>query len=145
VTSRLALACLTSLLASACLPVAVPLDQGPAAPVEGPQLAVEITNGSARELAIGYDFSAGMSSGGGEGSVPACERMLIHFALVEGDYEITLDGVPVSSGTVPANLPDSAWIVVRLTVAADGAHDWLGSAVLPRAPQPFNRAVAGCD
>ncbi|MGH2417466.1 MAG: hypothetical protein ACRDFY_03960 [Candidatus Limnocylindria bacterium] len=143
-TSRLRLAWLHALLLTACMPVAVPLQQAPAAPMEGPQLAVEIANGSNRELAIGYDFTAPASSGGGEGGVPACERTLIHFALVEGDYEVTLDGEPVSSGTVPANLPGSAWILVRLTVDADGMHEWLGSAVVAQAPEPFSRPVAGC-
>lgn len=52
------------LVLTACMPAVAPIADG--AP-EGPQLAIEVVNGSDQELGIGYEFESGQSSGADRG------------------------------------------------------------------------------
>lgn len=125
----------------ACMPVVAPLGDGGQ---EGPSLAIQVTNGADQEVAIGYSFEAFQSSGGGEGSVGACEQAMIPFGTVGGSFTILVDGESVFEHAVAAGTPVDAWMVVRVTIGPDGEAEVTGTNVAARMPDPVTRPIPNC-
>jgi len=130
-----------ALLLAACMPVVAPIvDDGP----EGPQLAIQMTNGADQGVAIGYSFEAFQSSGGGEGSVGACEQATIPFGSVGGSFTILVDGESLFEHAVAAGTPADAWMVVRVTIGSDGEAEVTGTNLAARMPDPVMRPIPNC-
>ncbi len=140
--SRFATALLAALALAACAPVVVQLPDGP---LEGPQLAIQVANASDREVAVGYEFEAGNSGGGGEGTVASCEQVSMTFGAVAGQYRVLIDGAPVHEAAAPAGVPADAWFVVRVTIGRDGEPEVIGAGMTPLMPDPDPRPIAGCN
>jgi len=138
---RFASALVAALVLAACAPVVVQLPDGP---LEGPQLAVQVANASNREVAVGYEFEAINTGGGGEGTVASCEQVSIPFGAVSGQYRVLVDGVPVHEAAAPAGVPADAWFVVRVSIGPDGDAEVIGAGMTPQMPDPNPRPVAGC-
>ena len=138
---RFAFALLAALVLAACAPVVVQLPDGP---LEGPQLAIQVANASDREAAVGYEFDAGNSGGGGEGTVASCEQVSMTFGVVSGQYQVLIDGAPVHEAAAPAGIPAEEWFVVRVSIGPDGEAEVIGAGVTPRMPDPDPRPIAGC-
>ena len=130
---------MAALALAACAPVVVQLPDGP---LEGPQLAIQVANTSDREVAVGYEFDAGNSGGGGEGTVASCEQVSIPFGAISGQYRVLIDGAPVHEAAAPAGVPAGAWFVVRVTIGPDGETEVTGAGLTPRMPDPDSRPIA---
>lgn len=147
VVAHRAAATLVAALITACMPAVVPIQQQ--APAEaphpqGPQLAVDVTNMSAQPLDIAYEFEGDNSAGGGEGPVLPCNQSVMPFAMIAGEYVLTLEGASILEGTVPPRLPPEAWLLVRVVIGADGELDVIGPVSLPRAPEFESRSLGAC-
>jgi|SRR5687767_7012233 len=125
---------------AACAPVVVQLPDGP---LTGPQLAIQVANASDRAVAVGYEFDAVDSGGGGEGTVASCEQVSIPFGAISGQYRVLIDGAPVHEAAAPAG-PADAWFVVRVSIGPDGEPEVTGAGLTPRMPDPDPRPMAGC-
>ena len=125
----------------ACMPVVAPIEDGGQ---EGPSLAIQVTNGADQGVAIGYSFEAFQSSGGGEGSVGACEQAMIPFSTVGGSFTILLDGESLFEHAVAAGTPADAWMVVRVTIGPDGEAEVTGTNLAARMPDPVTRPIPNC-
>lgn len=136
---RFASALVAALVLAACAPVVVQLPDGP---LEGPQLAIQVANASDREVAVGYEFEAANSGGGGEGTVASCEQVSIPFGPAAGQYRVLIDGAPVHEAAAPAGVPADAWFVVRVTIGPDGETEVIGAGMTPRMPDPVSRPIA---
>ena len=136
---RFAPALLAALVLAACAPVGVQLPDGP---LEGPQLAIQVANASDREVAVGYEFEAVNSGGGGEGTVGSCEQVSIPFGPVAGQYRVLIDGAPVHEAAAPAGVPADAWFVVRVTIGPDGEAEVVGAGMTRLMPDPASRPIA---
>jgi hypothetical protein len=137
----LAGAVLVTVVLAACMPVVVPIAEGPP---EGPQLAIQIANASDREVKVGYEFEGPQMTGGGEGTVGSCEQVAMPFGPVSERYTILLDGEALHDAAAPAGVPAGAWVVVRISVDADGDANVTGSGIAPRMPDPNPRPIADC-
>ena len=133
-------------MATACQPMVAPVQEAPAEPAGqvGPELVIDVVNRSDRELVIGYEFETPNASGGGEGTMPPCERMEMLFGSVAGDYEILLDRERVLEGAVPDAMPDDGFLIVRLTIDADGDVDVIGPRWTRIPPELRNQALPEC-
>lgn len=113
-------------LLAACAPVVMPAapDGAPLpgeAPDFGPGLVLDIANASDREVPVSFEFDNVNAGGGGEGSVPACERTVMAFGDVAGTYEITVAGTTVVDARVPPGMPARGYLFVRVRVDGDGS------------------------
>ncbi len=122
-----------------CGPIIVPVhDRAVAepAPMEppAPELLLDVFNHSATELDVGYEFEADNVAGGGEGLIAACERHMMPFGMVAGDFEVLVDREVVLAGAVPRGAPDDGFLVVVITIEPDGT-------VEPVPPPRWVRAV----
>jgi hypothetical protein len=132
----------TALVAlTGCFPTVVTVD--PEQPT-GPTLVVDITNRSDAERTLGYEFNAGNTSGGGEGTLLACERTVMPFGAIGGRYTVVVDGQPVTEGTLPPNLPADRFVVVRVTIAADGTATAAEPILVAREPPLESERIADC-
>ena len=136
---RFAPALLAALALAACAPVVVQLPDGP---LTGPQLAIQVANASDREVAVGYEFEAGNTGGGGEGTVASCEQVAIPFGPVSGQYRVLIDGAPVHEAAAPAGVPGDVWFVVRVTIGPDGESEVVGAGMTRLMPDPDPRPIA---
>jgi hypothetical protein len=136
---RFASVLLATLMLAACAPVVVQLPDGP---LQGPQLAIQVANASDREVAVGYEFEAGTTGGGGEGTVASCEQVSMPFGPVSGQYRVLIDGAPVHEAAAPAGVRADAWFVVRVTIGPDGEAEVIGAGVTPLMPDPDPRPIA---
>ena len=127
---------------AACAPVVVPIGGGPP---DGPQLAIHVANASDREVAVGYEFEAVNTGGGGEGTVGSCEQVVMPFGTVTGQYRVLIDGAPVHEAAAPAGVPAGAWVVVRVSIGPDGEPEVLGIGIAARMPDPDPRPIADCS
>ena len=131
---------------SGCAPVVVPVAEPgqPGAPI-GPQLVVAVENRSDRDVAVGYEYESPNSSGGGEGLLPRCEFQEMLFGEVAGSFGLLVDGTPVFDGAVPPGMPADGFLVVRLSIDADGDVTPEGRPAWTRLPPPLtNRPLADC-
>ena len=129
-----------SVLLCACVAAPQP-NAGPA----GPTLVIDVRNASDRELEVGYDFTAGVTSGTGASLVGPCQRHPLSVGEVGGggSYTIEVEGKTVVEGTVPASSPEGASIVVSVLVGQDGAVEVLPS-TLVQAPELDILSIPGC-
>ena len=137
---RFACVLLAALVLAACAPVVVQIADGP---LEGPQLVIQVANASDREVAVGYEFEAVDTGGGGEGTVASCEQVSIPFGAVSGQYRVLIDGTPVHEAAAPAG-PADAWFVVRVIVDPEGDTEVIGAGITAQMPDPNPRPIAGC-
>ncbi|HVM24878.1 MAG TPA: hypothetical protein VM253_05720 [Candidatus Limnocylindrales bacterium] len=107
-------------LSTACLPGGGPMQPPEAVPAVGPELVLEVVNRSNVPAVAGYEFEAVASSGGGEGEVPACHRVMLVFGTVGGDYEILVDRDVTAEGRVPAGVPPEGFLVLRIVIDEGG-------------------------
>jgi hypothetical protein len=125
--SGAAVAIIAGALLAGCAPVIMPAapDGGPPVPGEapdfGPGLALDVVNASDREVSVGFEFDSVNAGGGGEGTVPACERTVMTFGDVAGTYEVTVAGTTVVDAQVPPGMPARGYLFVRVQVDADGS------------------------
>lgn len=129
-----------------CAPVVMP-----AAPAEGqapdfgPSLVVDLVNASEDEIVVSYEFQSVNAGGGGEGSIPACERMVMEFGDVAGTYDVTVAGTTVIDAQVPPGMPANGYLLARVqvdrdgTASADGPPRWVAAA-----PAMVNAPLANC-
>lgn len=139
---RFVSALLTTLALAACARVVVQIADGPR---DGPQLAIQVANASDREVAVGYEFEAVNTGGGGEGAVASCEQALMTFGTVSGRYRVLVDGVQLPEAAAPAGVPADAWVVVRVSVSADGDATVVGTGIAAMMLDPDPRPVADCS
>jgi hypothetical protein len=131
---------------SGCAPVVMPVAEPgqPGAPI-GPQLVVAVENRSDRDVTVGYEYESPNSSGGGEAFVPRCEFQEMLFGEIAGSFELVVDGAPAFDGTVPPGMPADGFLVVRLSIDADGDVTPGGEPAWTRIPPPLsNRPLADC-
>lgn len=142
----MAAAVIIASVASGCAPVVMPVGE-PAPPggAIGPQLVVAVANRSDRDVAVGYEFEAPSSGGGGEGLVARCELQEVMFGEVAGRYQVIVDREAAFDGVVPPGGPADGFLVVRLIVEPDGAVRLDGQPAWTRIPPALvNRPLAGC-
>ena len=126
----------------ACAPVVVPIADGPPG---GPQLAIQVANASDRDVEVGYEFEDINTGGGGAGTVASCEQALMTFGFVSGRYRVLLDGVRVHEAAAPGGVPADAWVVVRVSISADGNAEVVGIGIAATMPDPDPRPIADCS
>jgi hypothetical protein len=124
-----------------CFPTTVTVDPGQ--PI-GPTLVLDVANASADQRTIAYEFEMGNSSGGGEGTLLACERSTMTFGEIGGRYTVEVDGEPVVDATMPPNVPLDRFVVVRIMIAADGTASAAAPVLSARAPPIETGPIAGC-
>jgi hypothetical protein len=103
---------------------------------------VELSNGSVDQVAIGYEFTAGGTSGVGEMLVPSCRRETLA-STVSGDYKVTVEGKSVVEGSVPGGLEDDQFFVIRLRIGPDGEVEAAPPLVMATQPN-VSAAIPGC-
>ena len=138
---RFVAALVAAIALAACAPVVVQIPDGP---LDGPQLAIQVANASDREVAVGYEFEAVNTSGGGEGTVASCEQVAMAFGAVAGRYRVLIDGAPVHEAAAAGGVPADAWFVVRVSIGRDGEAEVIGAGISPQMPDPDPRPIAGC-
>lgn len=127
---------------AACMPVVAPvMDDGPP---QRPQLAIQVTNASDQEMAIGYEFEAFQSGGGGEGTVAPCELITLPFGPVGGSFIILVEGEVVFEDRVREAIPADAWVFVRVRISPDGEGEVFGTGVVAGIPDPAPRPIPDC-
>jgi hypothetical protein len=131
---------LVSLLLSACVS-GVTVEPAAAA---GPTLVIDVTNASPDERSVGYEYDGGAMSGGGEGTLGACERQVTPFGEVRGSYIVTIDGTSVLDGTVPPNLM-GGYLVIRVTMTTDGEVSAAPPTLVLREPAMVMNPIPGCS
>jgi hypothetical protein len=100
----------------------------PAPPVPGavgPALVLDVTNASDADVAVGYEFADGASTGNGEGVAASCERSVTPYGPIGGAYEILVDGATVHEGRVP-DAPATV-LIVTIVIDAEGEVSVTGS------------------
>lgn len=106
----------------ACTPVVMPVgpreDGGP--PDFGPTLVVDVVNASEAEVPVSYELDSDNAGGGGEGSVPRCERFRMELGDVAGRYELSVGGTAVIDADIPAPMPARGYLLAKVRVDADG-------------------------
>lgn len=152
-------ASLSALLAAwlaACAPVVqpVPGEAQPAPPMPGvapppgvplaPDLAVDVVNRSPNDVEVEYEFEGDDMAGAGGGGALACQRSVLPFGDVQGDFAILVDGVEVGTGTVPPALPAEASLVVTVEIDPAGEARMGPIRVTANAPEPNGLALANC-
>lgn len=126
---------------TACVPTAVTVEPGQ--PV-GPTLVIDVTNGSDAERSIGYEFEMGSMSGGGEGMLLACERTVLPFGEIGSSFSVLVDGHSVMEETLPPGIPADRFVVVRVTIAADGTATAVAPVLAARMPPIQTQQIPGC-
>jgi hypothetical protein len=131
---------------SACAPIVAPVaEPGQPGAAIGPQLVVAAENRSDREVTVAYEFEAQNASGGGESLLPRCDYQEVLFGEVAGSYEVLLEGTRALDGTVPPGMPADGFLMVRLSIDADGEVTPQGETGWTRIPPPLtNRPLADC-
>jgi hypothetical protein len=135
---RLAVAAVSLLLAG-CAPT------GPvvAPDLSGPMLVVDVTNASADEPVLGWEFEAEGTSGGGESLVAPCRRDAIALSSIIGDYQISVDGETVFEGSVPQRASSETFLVVGLRIGPDGEVEVTAPGLALQPPRA-STALPGC-
>lgn len=130
---------LVAVLLTACL-----AGQGqPAEPQRGPTFVTQVTNRSAEEVAIAYEFQSEQFGGGGEGLSPSCTRIGHSWGSVAGHYAVSVDGVTVFEGEAPRGMPPDGFFVIRIEVDPDGRATVAGPSAFTRlAPDLDPRPIA---
>jgi hypothetical protein len=126
---------------TACMPAGVTVDPGQ--PI-GPTLVIDITNRSDAERTIGYEFDMGSMSGGGEGTLLACERSVMPFGEIGSNFTILVDSEPVIEETLPPGIPPDRFVVVKVTVAEDGTATAAAPVLAARMPPVQSAPIPGC-
>jgi hypothetical protein len=128
-----------SLLLAACAmsgPVAAP-------ELPAPMLVVDVTNASADEAVLGWEFDGEGTSGGGESLVAPCRRDAMPLSSISGDYSITVDGESVFEGAVPQRAGSETFLVVGLRIGPDGEVEVTAPGVALQPPR-VSTALPGC-
>lgn len=120
------------LLLAGCMPVVQQLPGAP--PPDGPMVEMVIVNRMDRDATISFEFAGTNTSGGGEGSVPACTSSQMGFGTMGDHLSFAVDGEKVFDGDLPVNVGNGS-ILLRLDVAADGQVTVVGPVVIGRPPQ----------
>lgn len=139
-TGRVAGSLAAVVLLAACFPVVRQVDPTD----EGLSLAFEVTNRSADEAEIGYEFQAGATGGGGNGSAGACRRSVILFGPVSGTVQILVDRAVIAESDLPAANLRVGYTVVPLEIASDGSATVGPMRVAPTVQEPAQPAIPGC-
>jgi hypothetical protein len=124
------------------MPMGVTVEPGQ--PV-GPTLIIDATNRSDAERSIGYEFEAGGTSGGGEGTLLACERSVLPFGEIASSFSVMVDGHPVMEETLPPGIPPDRFVVVRVTIAEDGTATAAEPVLAARMPPVAGAPIPDCD
>lgn len=129
-----------------CAPMVMPVaEPAPPGAAIGPQLVVAVENRSDRDVAVGYEFQAPSSSGGGEGLVAPCQVQEMLFGEVAGTYEVFVDREAAFDGVVPSGVPAEGFLVVRVIVEPDGGVTLEGQPGWTQIPPVLvSRPLAGC-
>jgi hypothetical protein len=109
----------------------------------GPTLVVEVSNFSADEIRVGYEFTADGLGGSGGMLVPAC-RLETQVSMVIGEYEVLVEGKSVADGTVPGGIADDKFFIIRLRIGPDGAVAAAPPLVMATQPN-VSAAIPGCS
>lgn len=135
-------------LAAGCMPVAVgpggPDPAGPPPPQIGPTLVLQLTNRSENALAVGYAFEGNNASGGGEGSIEPCQAVAMGFGEVAGHYRVLVGGEAVGEGDVPPGFGRFVFLIVDVSIDADGTVETRPHRISRVQPPMMPRAVARC-
>lgn len=127
-----------SLLLAGCMPApAAP------APVAGPTLVIDVTNGSSEEVILGFEWESVGAGGSGETFVAPCRREAAPFSTVSGEYRVLVDGEEVAGGSVPDEAGADAFFVIRVRVGPDGEAEAAPPVVVLREP-PYVSAAIPC-
>lgn len=135
-------ACLAVILVAGCGPTVVTIEEPP--PV-GPQLVMELTNRSDRDLTFSYEFDQPQTmSGSGEGSMPACTTAVQLWGEIAGRYELMIDGVSAVQGSLPPGAGAGSYLFVRLRVDPDGEVVVGQSGLVRQEPELISEPIEGC-
>jgi hypothetical protein len=109
----------------------------------GPTLVMDITNASADEVAVGYEFDAPNMSGTGETLAMPCRREAMPIGTISGTYRIKVAGDTVLEQSVPPAAGPDAFLVVRIGIDPDGEVE-VAAPVVVLEPPNASAALPGC-
>jgi hypothetical protein len=118
------------ILLAGCAPVGPPV-QG----VEGPTLVVDVTNTSAEEAVLGWEFESEGMGGGGETLIASCRRVMMPLSPIAGEYQMSVDGKVVFEDVVPQRASSETFLVVPVRIGPDGDVEVMAPGVALRAPE----------
>ena len=101
-------------------------------PPEGPMLVVDVTNASAAEATLDYEFESEGTSGAGEARLPACRRESLPLSSIRGSYQMRVEGATIADGVVPAAAGRQEFLVIRLLIGPDGGLEAAAPVASPR-------------
>ncbi|HUH16360.1 MAG TPA: hypothetical protein VMM85_00250 [Methylomirabilota bacterium] len=114
-------------------------------PPGGPQLVVEVTNRSDREVTFSYEFDQPQAtSGGGGGSMPACTTTVQGWGEIGGRYQLMINGVSTVQGSLPPGAGAGSFLYVRLRVDPDGETVAGQSGLVRQEPELISEPIEGC-
>ena len=102
-----------------------------------------IVNRMDRDTTVSFEFGSGATSGGGEGSFPACMSSQLGFDTIGDHLSFAVDGEEVFDGDIPVNIRNGS-ILLRIDIDADGDVTVVGPAVIFGLPQVPPNPV-GCS
>ena len=105
----------------------------------GPTLVLDVTNRTADDVAVGYEFEAPGTGGTGEALATACRRDATPLSTVVGSYHVTVDGKTVWEDAVPPGAGPDRFLVIGVRIGSDGEVEVAPPVIL--AAQP-NRGIA---
>ena len=105
----------------------------------GPTLVLDITNRSADDVAVGFEFESPGTGGTGEVLATACRRDATPLSTIVGTYHVTVDGKTVWEDAVPPGAGPDRFLVIGVRIGSDGEVEVAPPVIL--AAQP-NRGIA---
>jgi hypothetical protein len=123
---------------------------GAPAPAPGPgaQLVLDVTNASAQDRSVGYEYEFSNGGGAAETLIEGCHRTAVDVGNPPAEGPVTtsrilLDGEPVSDVVMPPAAFAGAHIVIRIRIGPAGDVDVDPPVVVRDAPN-VNVALPGC-
>jgi hypothetical protein len=100
----------------------------------GPTLVLDVTNRTADDVAVGYEFEAPGTGGTGEAIATACRRDATMLSSVVGTYHVTVDGKTVWEDAVPPGAGRERFLVIRVQIGSDGEVEVAPPVILAAQP-----------
>ena len=109
----------------------------------GPTLVLDITNRTADDVAVGYEFEAPGTGGTGEVLATACRRDATPLSTIVGTYHVTVNGKTVWEDAVAPGAAAEGFLVIRVRIGPDGEVEVAPPVILAAQPR-LGVAIPDC-